>query len=98
MRAMIDHSNQYRIATFLSVIAVAAYGISARGVFAAADLYPSHPIRLVVPWPAGGGADTVGRAMALELTSVLAQQVVVDNRPGAAGIIGSELVARAPAD
>ena len=63
-----------------------------------ADVYPSHPIRLIVPWPAGGGADTVGRAMAQELTTALMQQIVVDNRPGAAGIIGSELVARAPGD
>ncbi len=60
--------------------------------------YPSRPIRLVVPWPAGGGADTVGRAIAQELTAVLGQQVVVDNRPGAAAIIGTELVARAQPD
>jgi tripartite-type tricarboxylate transporter receptor subunit TctC len=66
--------------------------------YAVAADYPSRPIRLVVPWPAGGGADTVGRAMAQDLTVALGQQVVVDNRPGAAGIIGSELVARAPSD
>ena len=60
--------------------------------------YPSRPIRLVVPWPPGGGADVVGRAIAQELTGALGRQVIVDNRPGAAGIIGSELVARAQPD
>ncbi len=98
MRVTTGCSDHHRIATFLSVLALAAYGISAQGAAGVTDVYPSHPIRLVVPWPAGGGADTVGRAMALELTTTLAQQIVVDNRPGAAGIIGSELVARAPAD
>ena len=60
--------------------------------------YPVRPIRLVVPWPAGGGADVVGRAIAQELSGAVGQQVVVDNRPGAAGIIGSELVAQAQPD
>lgn len=60
--------------------------------------YPTRPIRMVVPWTAGGGADLVGRAIAQGLTGVLGAQVVVDNRPGAAGIIGTEIVARAPAD
>jgi len=60
--------------------------------------YPKRPIRLVVPWPAGGGADTVGRAIAQELAVALGQQLVVDNRPGAAAIIGTELVARAQPD
>ena len=60
--------------------------------------YPIRPIRLVVPWPPDGGADVVGRAIAQELTGALGRQVIVDNRPGAAGIIGSELVARAQPD
>lgn len=60
--------------------------------------YPSRPIRLVVPWPPGGGADSVGRAIAQELTGALGRQVIVDNRPGASGIIGTEIVARAQPD
>ena len=60
--------------------------------------YPTRPVRLVVPWPAGGGADTVGRAIAQELTEALGKQVIVDNRPGAAAIIGTELVASAQPD
>lgn len=63
----------------------------------AAD-YPVRPVRLIVPWPAGGGADTIGRIVAQQLTETLGEQVIVDNRPGAAGIIGTELAARAQPD
>jgi tripartite-type tricarboxylate transporter receptor subunit TctC len=65
---------------------------------AAADPYPAKPIRLVVPYPPGGGVDAVGRLLARKLSERLQQQVIVDNRPGAATIIGTETVARAPAD
>lgn len=65
---------------------------------AAAGAYPSKPIRLVVPFPPGGGADTVGRTLAHKLTENLGQQVVVDNRGGANAIIGTDIVAKAPAD
>ena len=95
---MIDDRFSDCVPIALSLLVLATCSAAAHGAQPMADAYPSHPIRLVVPWPAGGGADTVGRAMALELTTVLGQQIVVDNRPGAAGIIGSELVARAPAD
>ena len=71
---------------------------SGQGQAAERVAYPTRPIRLVVPWPPGGGADTVGRAIAQELTGALGRQVIVDNRPGAAGIIGSEMVARAQPD
>jgi len=64
----------------------------------AAD-YPTRPIRLVVPYPPGASTnDILGRALALRLTAALGQQVVVDNRPGASGTIGSELVTKAPPD
>lgn len=65
---------------------------------AQAQPYPARPIRLIVGSSAGGGGDGVARVMAAKLTPLLGQQVVVDNRPGAAGNIGTELVARAPAD
>src|SRR5262249_61313684 len=64
----------------------------------AAQGFPSKPVRLVVPFPAGGGSDVVGRIVALKLSEVLGQQVVVDNRPGAGGSIGTESVVRSPAD
>jgi tripartite-type tricarboxylate transporter receptor subunit TctC len=60
--------------------------------------YPTKPVRYLMPQPPGSGADTVGRIVAQGLTQVLGQQVIVDNRTGAAGNIGAELAARAPAD
>ena len=60
--------------------------------------YPTHSVRLVVPFPAGGTTDILARDVAMRLTETLGQSVVVDNRPGAGGNIGSDLVAKSPAD
>lgn len=60
--------------------------------------YPQRPVRLIVPAPPGGTTDLLGRMVAQGLSESLGQQVVVDNRGGAGGIVGTELVARAPAD
>ncbi|WP_416051618.1 tripartite tricarboxylate transporter substrate binding protein [Cupriavidus basilensis] len=60
--------------------------------------FPQRPIRLVVTFPPGGGTDTLARVIGTELGRSLGQAVVVDNRPGASGNIGAELVARSPAD
>lgn len=60
--------------------------------------YPAKAVRLIVPFPAGGGSDIVGRIMAQRLTSQLKQQVYVDNRAGAGGSIGTEAAARAAPD
>ena len=65
---------------------------------ALAQHYPARPVRLVIPYPPGGPTDFVGRTVGLKLTQLLGQQVVVDNRPGAGTVIGSELVARAAPD
>src|SRR6188472_1216151 len=65
---------------------------------AASQPYPTKPIRLVVPYPPGGPTDFVGRAVAARLTELLGQQMVVDNRPGAGTVIGSEMIARAAPD
>jgi len=64
----------------------------------AADSFPSKQVTLVVPYQAGGTNDIIARAVAQHLTVSLKQPVVVDNRPGASGIIGGALVAKAPAD
>lgn len=62
------------------------------------DWSPSKPLQLVVPYPPGGSNDNVGRLLARQMTRLWGQPVVVENRPGAAGIIGAGTVARAPAD
>ena len=65
---------------------------------AAAQAFPAKPLRLLVTYAAGGAADIMSRLLASTLTDSLRQQVVVDNRPGASGIIASELLVRSPAD
>ena len=63
-----------------------------------AQTYPSKTIRFIAPFAAGGGTDLIARRLALALTQSLGQTVVVDNRTGASGVIGTELAAKSPAD
>jgi tripartite-type tricarboxylate transporter receptor subunit TctC len=63
-----------------------------------AQSFPSKPIKIVVPYSPGGGADTTARLIAPKLQEVLGETVVIDNRPGAGGMIGDEVVAKSPAD
>ncbi len=64
----------------------------------AQSAYPSQPIRLVVPYAPGGGSDFTGRLVAQKLQELGGYNLIVDNKPGAAGMLGTEIVARAPAD
>ena len=80
-----------RISVLAALLAVSAGVVSAQP-------YPSKPIRLVVPFAPGGGSDTVGRVLAQGLSEVLRVSVVVENKPGAAGVVGTESVARASED
>ncbi len=65
---------------------------------AVAQEWPSKPIKMIVPFPPGGGTDTVARPLAAKLSQLLGQQVVIDNRGGAGGTIGAALAAKAPPD
>jgi tripartite-type tricarboxylate transporter receptor subunit TctC len=76
-------------------VALAIAGFS--GV-SAAQSYPTKPVRLIVPFPPGGSNDIVGRLMAQELTEKLGKQVVIDNRGGAGGVLGTEIAANADPD
>jgi tripartite-type tricarboxylate transporter receptor subunit TctC len=82
---------------FLHVAAAAAL-VTAAGSTAMAQTYPTRPVRFVVSFPAGGPNDILGRMTAQWLSERLGQPFVVENRPGASGNIGTELVVRAPAD
>jgi tripartite-type tricarboxylate transporter receptor subunit TctC len=86
---------------FLFAMAVAAL-LAAQAILPAAAqspaAYPSRAVKLVIPFPPGGPLDIVGRAIAQKLTEAWGQSVVVDNRPGAGGNIGADLVAKAPPD
>jgi tripartite-type tricarboxylate transporter receptor subunit TctC len=67
-------------------------------VHAQTDAYPNRPIKLIITWPVGGFADTLGRTVANQLGPILGQQVVVENRGGANGMIGADAVAKAAPD
>jgi tripartite-type tricarboxylate transporter receptor subunit TctC len=76
---------------------IATVGLFAVGA-ASAQSYPAKPVRLIVPFPAGGGSDIVGRIVAQKLTEQMKQQVFVDNRGGAGGSIGTEAAAKSAPD
>lgn len=74
--------------------ALLAIGMTVAG-HAEAQSYPARPIRMVIPFSPGGAADVPGRLIAQKLSDAFGQQVIVDNRPGAGSVIGSDIVAKA---
>lgn len=90
-----------RLALSTGVLALALGFIASTASTAQAQpagAYPERPVRLVVPYPPGGSVDPVARLLGQKLNALWGQQVVIDNRPGASTIIGTDAVAKAPAD
>jgi tripartite-type tricarboxylate transporter receptor subunit TctC len=75
-----------------------ALAVALAGIAPAQAQYPTRPVRLIVPFAAGSGTDTVARFVQPQMSAALGQQVVIDNRAGAAGNLGAEVAAKAPAD
>ena len=93
MKAISAHARQVRCAALFVGLAGALIGMDA-----GAQSYPSRPVRLIVPQSPGGSTDLVARAIAQRMTETLGQNVIVDNRPGAGSLNGTELVAKAAPD
>jgi tripartite-type tricarboxylate transporter receptor subunit TctC len=82
----------------LTLFAVAVTTLVSFASHAAAQTYPNRPIRIIAPFPAGGLVDVLARAVGEELSKALGQPIIVENKPGAGGNIGADLVAKADAD
>src|ERR1700716_3036149 len=72
-------------------------GFAATATFAA-DSYPSNPLRMIVPFPRGAASDFLARTLGQKQSELYGQQIVIDNRPGAGGIVGSTLIAKSAPD
>ncbi len=99
---LMSHRLNFSERIFATVFAIAGMALFAITILRAdaahsAD-YPNHPIRIVVPWPAGGPTDAVARVLAQEMSEQLGQPIVIDNKAGATGSIGSDNVAKSPPD
>ena len=90
--------NKRLFALTLTATATVAAAALTLPLSALAQAWPAKPVRMVIPFPAGGATDIIGRTIAQTLGAALGQQVVVDNKPGAGGTIGADMVAKAPAD
>lgn len=86
------NSKRVLLGLMAGLISVGASAVHAQ------ETYPSRPIRMVVPFPPGGPVDTMGRLVAAKVQDRIGQRIVVDNRPGAVGTLGTAIVAKSPAD
>jgi tripartite-type tricarboxylate transporter receptor subunit TctC len=91
-----DHKGQFK-GVLLTLALIAGLICLPLNPVAAQD-YPVRPITLIVPYPAGGGGDAMGRIVAQKLSGALGQQVIIENRPGAGAVIGTRVAAKAPPD
>lgn len=98
MKSMLWLLDRRLFGTALALLACIALGQPSQALAQAADTYPSKPIRLIVPFPAGGGADILARLVMTQLSRELGQPIVVENLGGAGGNIGSVAASKAPAD
>jgi tripartite-type tricarboxylate transporter receptor subunit TctC len=87
---------KYKVKTLSALMLVCAVALCS--AMAAAQIYPSKTVRLIIPFPPGGSNDIVGRFIATKLTERLGKQVVPDNRGGAGGVIGTEAAAKSEPD
>jgi len=88
----------FSVGSFALGAAMAFLAIDCMGGAHAADVYPAKPIRVIVPFAPGGGTDMIARVLMQEASGSLGTSIVVDNRGGAGGVVGTELGVRAPAD
>jgi tripartite-type tricarboxylate transporter receptor subunit TctC len=84
--------------TLLARAALTIVALLTASLPAAAQTYPSKPVRMIVPFGAGGPADVYARVLAQHLTEALKQSFVIENRPGAGALIGTDAVAKSPPD
>ena len=97
MSGALGFSGRYAVAAIIACVAAGAvYAQSAST--GSGQAYPTKPIRLIVPFPPGGAVDAIGRIIGQKLGESFGHNVIIDNRGGAAGAIGSELAARSPPD
>ena len=87
--------NQFLGLTLRTALGAAALAVAASSF---AQAYPTKPVRVVIPFPPGGTLDTVGRQLAQKLGEQMGQNFIVENKPGGNGVIGGDVVAKAPAD
>lgn len=90
--------SQYSTRFNLGLVSIALAVASSHSPIQAQASYPDKPIRLVVPYTPGGGADTNSRMLAQPMSAILGQPIVIENRPGASGVVGAMAVLQAPAD
>ena len=90
--------NRYSPTVTLALMLVSSSLPATASAAAPHPAYPVRPVRMIVPYPAGGSGDVIARLLAQRLTATLGQTIIVDNRPGASGLVGTELASKAAPD